>query len=145
MVKELMEYQERHLEEILKAMHTFEEEFKRCGGVFTAILVYGTGSLRDTTILERTRHTDQLFKLEENLFLIILSETNIKGGIVAAEKLLPNLSKKTGENVYVAVTESRKGREGTLMVHTLFNILEFAIKHHHENEVLDNSYLDSVY
>ena len=145
MIRQLLAYQEKNLEEIIEATKEFEEKFKQSGDVFTAVLIYGEGPLSYTSILKMTRRSDRLFKLEENLFLLIFPDTDIEGGIVASEKLLPELSKRPGVNVYVAAIESKKGREGALMVHTLFNILEFAINHHHENEVLDSSYLDSVY
>ena len=145
MMKQLMVYQKKHLGEMLESMRDLEEEFRRCGDIFTAALLYGDGPLRDAEIRNMIRSSDRLHRLEENLLLLFFNETTINGGIVATEKLLLKVRSRPDQGIYAAVVESSRGKEGTLMIHQLFNILEFAVEHHHVNEVLDSSYLDSVY
>ena len=145
MKKQLKIYQEKYLEKILAEMNEFHYRFRRYNGIFTAVLFYGDGPLKDDHIAESIRATDRYFKFEENLFLLIFGETASVGGIIAAEKLLSKLPHKPDQHIYISAVECTKDKEGTLLVHQIFNILEFAIEHKHVNEVVDSSYFDGVY
>lgn len=145
MKEQLKEYQEKHLDEILKEMVEYHFRFRRYNSIFTAVLFYSEGSMKYERIREVIRTTDRSLRFEENLFLIIFGETGTEGGIIAAEKVLPKLLHKPDQKIYVSAVESTTDKEGTLLVHQLFNILDFAIEHHHDNEVLDSSYFDGVY
>ncbi|MEA3456128.1 MAG: hypothetical protein U9R26_06445 [Campylobacterota bacterium] len=145
MKEQLGKYQDRHLDGMLKKMTEHHYRFRRYNSIFTAVLFYGAGSLNHKEITKTIRTTDRCFRFEENLFLIIFGETGSEGGIIAAEKLLPKLLHNPDQKVYVSAVECSKDKEGTLLVHQLFNILEFAIEHKHINEVVDSSYFDGLY
>ncbi|RLA76614.1 MAG: hypothetical protein DRG30_02365 [Epsilonproteobacteria bacterium] len=145
MIEKLKVYQEKHLEKILTEMDECHERFKRYNNTFTVVLFYGDESLKYDLVMTAIRTTDRYFRLEENLFLIILEETDSEGGILAAEKLLPKLQHEPKQLLYAAVAECTKEKTGILLIHQLFNILEFAIDHKHANEIMDSSYLDSIY
>ncbi len=145
MIEKLRVYQDKHLEKILTEMDECYERFKRYNNAFTAVLFYGDESLKYDLVITTIRTTDHYLELEENLFLIILEETGSEGGILAAEKLLPKLQYKPEQSLYAATTECTKEKTGVLLIHQLFSILEFAIEHKHANEIMDSSYLDSIY
>ena len=145
MKKQLEEYEEKHLDEMLREMTEYHYRFKRHNSIFTAVLFYGEGSMKHEQVREVIRATDRYIRYEENLFLLIFGETGSEGGIIAAEKVLPKLLHKDDQNIYVSAVECSKDKMETILVHQLFNILEFAIEHHHVNEVVDSSYFDGVY
>ncbi len=145
MKEQLKKYQEKHLDEMLKGMTEYHFRFRRYNSIFTAVLFYSEGSMKNEQVAEVIRATDRYLRFEENLFLIIFGETGTEGGIVAAEKVLPKLLYKPDQKIYVSAVESTTDKEGTLLVHQLFNILDFAIEHKHINEVIDTSYFDGVY
>jgi len=130
---------------MVKMMEDYQDRFTRCGGVFTAALFYSSDPISQDSVKRSIRSSDHIHILEENLFLVIFEETPVEGGIVASEKLLSLLLHEKKQLIYVAVSESEKGKEGTLLIYQLFNILEFAIKHQHGNEVLDSGYLDGIF
>ena len=147
MKEQLKKYQEKHIDEMLRVMDEHQYRFRRYNSIFTVALFYCDGLTKHRQIAEMIRKTDYYFRLEEDLFLLIFGETGGEGGIIAAEKVLSKLPYKPGQNIYVAVAvvEGNKDKEGTLLVHQLFNILEFAIEHNHINEVVDTNYFDGVY
>lgn len=145
MKEQLKKYQEKHLETILREMTEHHYRFRRYNSIFTAVLFYGEGSMKHEQVTEMIRKTDRFFKFEDNLFLLIFGETASEGGIIAAEKMLPELLRKPDQKIYVSAVECTKDKEGILLVHQLFNILEFALEHQHINEVVDSSYFDGVY
>ncbi len=145
MKEQLKKYQEKHIDEMLRVMTEHHYRFKRYNSIFTVVLFSGDGSMKHEKVADMIRETDRYFKLEENLFLLIFGETDGAGGIIAAEKVLSKLPHKPEQMTYVSAVECNKDKEGTLLVHQLFNILEFAIEHKHINEVVDSSYFDGVY
>ena len=144
-IKKLREYQNKHMDEIMKAMSDCQSRFIRYGDVFTAALFFSEGPISQQDALHRIRASDYIHILDKNLFLIIFKETPIEGGIVASEKLLSIFLQEKNQIIYVAAVECEKGKEGKLLILQLFSILEFAIEHNHSNIVLDSNWLDSVY
>lgn len=145
MVGRLKAYQEKHMDYILEQMAEFKDRYRRFNGIFTAVMFYGDVSSGEDEIKKMIRITDRYIRLEDDLILLVFGETAIEGGIIAAEKVLSRMLDSPQKRIYAAAVEYEKPIEDSLLVHRLFNIIEYAIEHKHINEVMDSSYLDGLY
>ena len=145
MNEQLKSYQNEHMAEMLEILRIPGERLRRYGSSFTVALFYSEERLEEREARTMIRLSDSFERIEENLLFLVFDGTGIEGGIVAAEKLLSNMRRRSGQTIYTAVKEGIPGDSGTLLIHQLFNILEFAVEHGHRNEVLDWSYLNGVY
>ena len=146
MIEQLKKYQAKHIDEILKHMAEHEYRFKRYDTSVTVALFYGDELFEHEKIVESIRLTDRYLSFEKNLSLLILSETDIKGGILAAEKVLSvQLKNNKDKKIFISIVEYNKQKGSSAFMCQLFNILDFSIKYDHSNEVTDSSYLDGAY
>ncbi len=143
MNQELRAYQEKHKIDIIANIKEYCYDYCRYNRSFVIVLFYGEDPLKYDAIKETIRTTDHYFKLEENLYLLIFVGTEIREGIVAARKLLPELLYAPNQELYISIAECNKAE--IAIVHQLFNILDYSLENNHPNIVVDSSYLDSIF
>ncbi len=146
MLKKLREYQERHIKEITAIMAEHEYRLKRYNRNVSVVLFFGDMRLNHEYVREKIRLTDRYISFEKDLSLLILSETDIKGGILAAEKILNiELNSNINKEIHTSVVEYNREQESLVFIHELFNILDFSLSFNHVNKILDSSFLESAY
>jgi len=145
MKKALEDLQEKHYEKIMDELGRVFYRLKRYSYKYTTVLFYSDLNFDYNMVKDEIRMTDLCIKLEKNLFLLIFEDTDLSEGIRASEKLLSTLLQSSNQNIYLAIEECREENEGVIILHKLFTLLDFAMDNNHINEVIDNSYLDSIY
>lgn len=146
MKKFLFGLQKKHTQKILDELEIVFYRVNRYQYKYTLALFYSEENFSDDLIGKDLRMTDKIVTLEDNLFLLIFENTDMsKGGIIATEKLLQLLFGVSSQDVYCSVEECVKNDEGSIIIHRLFTLINYAIEHKHKNEIIDTSYLDGIY
>ena len=92
--------------------------------------------------MEHIRQTDIFLVLEKNLCVIVFDAILEDAAIKAAENLeniyqMRYFSKKIFFSVVTSCHEDFNNN-GTKLIHALFDLLEYALENHKDNEVVDN-------
>jgi hypothetical protein len=145
MRKGLLEYQERFGKKVVDFLTSIRYRHKRYGSTCAVAMIYSETPIDLDTVENSIRMSDSLMRFTEDFGVVVFDDTGIDGGIKALEKLLVKINPNSTTDIYSAVIECTPQNEGGALVRKLFNLIDFGIEKGHSNEVLDTSYLDSIY
>jgi len=145
MKKRLFEYQEKFGSEVIDFLTPIRYRHERYGESCSVAMLYSENPIDLDTVENSLRMSDSVMKFTEDFGVIVFDDTCIDGGIKALEKLLVKINPNGTTDIYSAVIECNPQNDGSALVRKLFNLIDFAIAKGHPNEVLDTSYLDSIY
>ena len=141
-LKEIQDSSYNTLNEVIKdTLYEVKRYEKEC----TIALLYSFDPIDTDAILQMARKSDNVIPLDKNACFILFAYTPIEGGIKALEKFIVLLNSNGTKEFYAAALGCNPNLTGSGVVRKLFNLIDFAIDNNHINEVLDSTYLDSVY
>ena len=113
---------------------------RRYGVEFAAMLLYGDEPLDLDVCATTIRQSDNIYALEENLFLVVFDHVDAADAIKAAQNFLHDYrNKHLQKTVYTSVAPIEQDETAIDIASRLFIVLEYALKKSLSNCVVDMS------
>lgn len=129
---------QKYYTEIAQEIASCSYRNKRYSFNFSIAIAFAGDEVDLKSFSDHKRKTDKFIVLEEHLACLILEGTDSDSAIRATSKLhnkfqLENFNKK----IFIAVVTASDYADDNAMIHSLFNLLEYAVKHNMDNLVID--------
>ena len=123
---------------VLKSVATEIYRHRRYGVEFAAMLVYAEEPLDLEICAITIRQSDNIYALEENLFLVVFDHVDAAQSIKAAQNFLHDYRNKNPHTqLYTSVAPIEQEETAIDIASRLFIILEYALKKSLSNSVVD--------
>lgn len=128
------EYKERILQLVEKKIYAYE----RYGIEFSSLLIYSDEPIELPSCKRKIRKSDQVFRLEENLYLVVYDVISPEDSMKAAQNLLLYYQQQhLKQDLCLAIAPAEQEDTAIDMASRLFIILEYALKESCTNSVVD--------
>ncbi len=133
----------RYKEVILSHVKNKIYAYERYGIEFSALLIYSDEPIEISICRDKIRQSDQIYKIEENLHLVVYDVIDPVNAMKAAQHLLFHYHKYyLRQDVCIALATAGKDDTASDIASRLFTILEYALKRSCSNSVHDITQID---
>lgn len=133
---EYLKYKEVIFSHVKNKIYAYE----RYGIEFSALLIYSDEPIEISICRDKIRQSDKIYKVEENLHLVVYDVIDPENTMKAAQHLLLHYQKYyLKQDVCIALAAAAKDDTASDMSSRLFTILEYALKTSCSNSVIDST------
>ena len=134
------EYKKKILELTETGLYTYE----RYGLEFAAVMIYSKEPINMDVCSAAIRQSDNLYALEENLFLVLFDMVDDESSLKAAQNFLHAYQQfDVRQELYVLVAPVHQDGTAIDIGSRLFILLEYALKEHLCNSIVDINLMQS--
>lgn len=127
---------------ILDYISDYTYRSDRYNADYSVAIVLCDSDIHLGSFLEHTRQTDKFIILEKNLCCIVLDSSPSNVGIKAASNIQTEFqSINFGKELFTCVVTFKDYNDENKMIHTLFDILKYAVSYKIDTMVVDQGHM----
>lgn len=140
-IKKMFPHYKEKIRELTRSKHY---AYSRYGLEFATALIYSESPISMEVCSGTIRQSDNIYALEENLFLVVFDMVNSDSSLKAAQNFLYAYQQfDVRQELYILVAPIQQDWVVVDMSNRLFSLLEYALKEHLANSIVDISLMHS--
>ena len=135
---------QEYRDKILEITNAKTYAYGRYGLEFAAVMIYSETPIDIDVCSAGIRQSDNIYSLEENLFVVVFDMVNSESSLKAAQNFLHAYQQfDVRQELYVLVAPAHQDGTAIDIGSRLFILLEYALKEHLFNTIIDIEQMQS--